>query len=39
MVSVRDREHDLLKTERMPDGRTKTILKNRATGEVVQKVE
>jgi predicted dehydrogenase len=34
-----DAAHFLLKTERMPDGRTKTILKNRETGELVQKVD
>jgi predicted dehydrogenase len=34
-----DDEHYLLKTERMPEGRTKTILKDRKTGEVVQKIE
>jgi hypothetical protein len=35
-----DERHDLIiKRERMPDGRVKLILKDRKSGEVVQKVE
>jgi predicted dehydrogenase len=34
-----DDRHVLIKRERMPDGRTKLILKNRETGEVTQRVE
>jgi hypothetical protein len=33
-----DEEYYLIKEEVMPDGRTKLILKNKAGGEVVQKV-
>jgi predicted dehydrogenase len=33
-----DGEHYLIKTERMPDGKTKTILKNKITGEITQKI-
>lgn len=34
-----DERYWLIKRERMPDGRTKLILKDRRTGEVLQKVE
>jgi len=34
-----DERYDLIKRERMPDGRVKLILKDRSSGEVVQKVE
>ena len=34
-----DDQYDLIKRERLPDGRVKLILKDRASGEVVQKVE
>jgi predicted dehydrogenase len=34
-----DGQHWLIKRERMPDGRTKLILKDRQTGEVSQRVE
>jgi predicted dehydrogenase len=34
-----DADHYLLKMERMPGGRTKTILKHRKTGEILQRVE
>jgi predicted dehydrogenase len=34
-----DDRHDLIKRERMPDGRVKLILKDRQSGEVVQKIE
>lgn len=33
-----DEDHYLIKTERMPDGKTKTILKNKKTGEITQKI-
>jgi hypothetical protein len=29
----------VLKTERLPDGRTKTILKDRKTGRVVERID
>ena len=29
----------LIKTEKMPDGRTKRILKDRRSGEIIQKIE
>lgn len=32
-----DADHILIKEEKMPDGRTKVILKNKATGEISQK--
>jgi predicted dehydrogenase len=38
-VEAYDERHDLIKRERMPDGRVKLILKDRSSGEVVQKVE
>ncbi len=31
--------HDLIKKERMPDGRTKTILKDRRTGAIVERID
>lgn len=34
-----DEDHYLVKEERMPDGRTKLILKEKDSGEIVQKVE
>jgi predicted dehydrogenase len=34
-----DERHDLIKRERMPDGRVKLILKDRSSGEVVQRIE
>jgi predicted dehydrogenase len=34
-----DERHDLIKRERMPDGRVKLILKDRESGEVVQRIE
>ncbi len=34
-----DDRYDLIKRERMPDGRVKLILKDRSSGEVVQRVE
>jgi len=34
-----DEQYWLIKREHMPDGRTKLILKDRRTGEVLQKVE
>jgi len=33
-----DADHFLIKEEKMPDGRTKYILKEKAGGKVVQKV-
>jgi len=33
-----DRDHYLIKKERMPDGKTKTILKHKKTGEITQKI-
>jgi predicted dehydrogenase len=33
-----DEDHYLIKTERMPDGKTKTILKNKKTGDITQKI-
>ena len=33
-----DEDHYLIKTERMPDGQTKTILKNKKTDEITQKI-
>jgi len=33
-----DDQHFLIKQERMPDGKTKIILQNKASGEIVQKV-
>jgi hypothetical protein len=33
-----DRDHFLIKQEKMPDGRTKLILKEKATGSIVQRV-
>jgi predicted dehydrogenase len=33
-----DAQHSLIKRERMPDGRTRLILKNRLTGEIVQRL-
>jgi predicted dehydrogenase len=38
-LTAYDDRHDLIKRERMPDGRVKLILKDRQSGEVVQKVE
>lgn len=32
-----DSEHQLIKKEKMPDGKTKIILKNKTTGEITQK--
>jgi hypothetical protein len=32
-----DAEHFLIKKERMPDGRTKVMLKNKQSGEIIQK--
>ncbi|MGE5357508.1 MAG: Gfo/Idh/MocA family protein [Bacteroidales bacterium] len=34
-----DERHYLIKKERMPEGQTKVILKDRMTGEIVQKIE
>jgi len=34
-----DERHVLIKKERMPDGKTKTILKDKQTGEISQKIE
>ncbi len=34
-----DDRHDLIKRERMPDGQVKLILKDRKSGEVVQRIE
>jgi len=34
-----DEDHYLIKTERMPDGKTKTILKNKKTGDITQKID
>ncbi len=34
-----DADHYLIKTERMPDGKTKTILKNKKTGVITQKID
>ena len=34
-----DAEHFLIKTERMPDGRKKVIVKNKKTGKISQIVE
>jgi predicted dehydrogenase len=34
-----DEQYSLIKQERMPDGRLKLILKDKATGEIVQRVE
>jgi predicted dehydrogenase len=33
-----DENHYIIKTERMPDGKTKTILKNKKTGEITEKI-
>jgi predicted dehydrogenase len=33
-----DEDHYIIKKERMPDGKTKTILKNKKTGEITQKI-
>lgn len=33
-----DDRHYVIKTERMPDGRTKTILKDKQTGEIAEKI-
>jgi predicted dehydrogenase len=33
-----DEDHYLIKTEKMPDGKTKTILKNKKSGEITQKI-
>jgi len=38
-VEAYDQRYDLIKRERMPDGRVKLILKDRSSGEVVQRVE
>lgn len=40
-ISVRrdfDEDHDLVKQERMPDGTTKVIIRNKQTGEISQRV-
>jgi predicted dehydrogenase len=34
-----DEEHYLIKTEKMPDGRTKIILKEKASGDIVERIE
>lgn len=34
-----DKKYRLIKEERMPDGKTKLILKDRATGKVIQKIK
>jgi hypothetical protein len=34
-----DEQHSLIKSERMPDGRTKLILRDKATGQIVQRIE
>ena len=34
-----DAQYDLIKQERMPDGKTKLILKDRRSGEIVQRVQ
>jgi len=34
-----DEQHDLIKKEKMPDGRTKWILKEKATGKIVERIE
>jgi predicted dehydrogenase len=34
-----DEDHYLIKTERMPDGKTKTILKHKMTGDITQKID
>jgi predicted dehydrogenase len=34
-----DAQYSLIKEERMPDGRTKLILRDKATGKIVQKIE
>jgi predicted dehydrogenase len=39
VLAAHDERYWLIKRERMPDGRTKLILKDRRTGEVLQKVE
>lgn len=38
-VTAYDDRHDLIKRERMPDGRVKLILKDRKSGDVVQRIE
>ena len=38
-VTAFDERHDLIKRERMPDGRVELILKDRKSGEVVQRIE
>jgi hypothetical protein len=34
-----DEKHLLIKEEKLPDGRAKVILKNKATGEITQKIK
>jgi hypothetical protein len=34
-----DEQYDLIKRERLPDGRVKLILKDRSSGDVVQRFE
>jgi len=38
-VTAFDERHDLIKRERMPDGWVELILKDRKSGEVVQRIE
>jgi hypothetical protein len=37
--SGRNASHIVIKSEKLPDGRTKTILKDKATGRVIEKIE
>jgi hypothetical protein len=34
-----DEQFSLIKQERMPDGRTKLILRDKASGQIVQRIE
>jgi hypothetical protein len=34
-----DQQYSLIKQERMPDGRTKLILRDKASGQIVQRIE
>jgi hypothetical protein len=38
LMSEYDEAHFLIKKEKMPDGRTKLILKEKASGNIVQKI-
>jgi hypothetical protein len=38
-LKMYDETHFLIKKEKMPEGKTKIILKNKKTGEITQKIE